>query len=209
MVKRWGAVIHPQELNERWLARVGEAGITVLGLHPVGGVRAADSLAEMIEEEFLPERQRLYQTARGMGVAIEYEMHALSYLMPRRLFGAHPEWFRMDESGKRTADFNLCASNAQGLAYIEKRAEILAGIFRPDSDRYYFWLDDVSGYRCHCPLCRDLSASDQQLLAVNALQRGVRRANPSGRMAYIAYVDALQTPRAVKPEPGVFLEFAP
>ncbi len=209
MVNRYGAIIHPEELNEAWLERMKQANLNVLGLHPVGGAHADDSLKAMIEDEFLPEKQALYAQARAMGLEIEYEMHVLSYLLPRRLFERHPDWFRMNEQGERVNDFNFCVSNPQALEYVARRAQLLAQIFRPTTDRYYFWLDDVAGYKCHCPKCRALSASDQQLIAVNAMQRSIRQINPKSKLAYIAYMDALKTPTAVKPEPGVFLEYAP
>lgn len=209
MAARYGAVIHPQELDMRWLERAREAGINVLGIHPVGGERADRSLRDMIEDEFLPEKRALYAHARDMGMDIEYEMHALSYLLPRRLFGAHPDWFRMNACGERVADFNFCPSNPDALSYVAARAALLSQILRPTTDRYYFWLDDVVGSACHCPQCRALTPSDQQLLAVNAMLAGIRRVNPRARLAYIAYADALQAPRSVRPAEGVFLEYAP
>lgn len=209
MLERYGAVIHPQELDMRWLKSAHRAGINVLGLHPEGGAHADETLRAMIEDEFLPERRALYNAARDLGMDIEYEMHALSYLLPRRLFDAHPDWFRMDESGSRVADFNFCPSNPDALEYIASRAALLAQIFRPTTDRYYFWLDDVTGAACHCPMCRKLTPSDQQLIAVNAMLAGIRRVNPRGKLAYIAYHDAIQTPCSALPAEGVFLEYAP
>lgn len=67
----------------------------------------------------------------------------------------------------------------------------------------------MAGYSCHCPACREISPSDQQLLAVNAMQRGIRQTDPEGRLAYIAYLDTIAVPKTVKPDPGVFLEYAP
>ena len=128
MSRRYGAIIHPDELNMRWLERAHAAGINVLGLHPVGGVHADESLRVMIEDEFLPERRVLYARARELGMDIEYEMHALSYLLPRRMFDVHPDWFRMNEQGARVADFNFCPSNRDALEYISGRAALLAQV---------------------------------------------------------------------------------
>lgn len=108
MNKRRGVVIHPQELDENWIHWMEEGGINVLGLHPVGGQSADQSLRDMIEDEFLPEKQALYQLAHSKGIQREYEMHALSHLLPRRLFSGHPEWFRMNDQGNRVPDFNFC-----------------------------------------------------------------------------------------------------
>lgn len=62
---------------------------------------------------------------------------------------------------------------------------------------------------CHCPDCRQLSSSDQQLRTVNAMLTGLRRYNRSAKLCYIAYHDAMDVPRKVQPLDGVFLEYAP
>lgn len=62
---------------------------------------------------------------------------------------------------------------------------------------------------CHCPDCRQLSPSDQQLRTVNAMLTGLRRYNRSAKLCYIAYHDAMDVPRKVQPLDGVFLEYAP
>jgi hypothetical protein len=70
-------------------------------------------------------------------------------------------------------------------------------------------MDDGRGLQCHCPKCQKLSASDQQLIAVNAMQREIRKYIPDAKVAYLAYVDTVVPPTQVKPEEGVFLEYAP
>ncbi len=65
---------------------------------------------------------------RALGFKVEFEYHATSWLFPREEFQNHSEWFRMDEQGERTQDVNLCPSNPDALAYIETRAELLAGL---------------------------------------------------------------------------------
>lgn len=207
MVNRRGVVIHPHELDEKWLQTMAELNLNVLGLHPVGGPKADESLDALIRsrEQLRP----LLERAKQMNITVEYEMHALSWLLPRALHGEHPEWFRMGEDGKRVPDFNICASNQGALDYLTDRARELASLLPTEDHLYYFWIDDVSGYRCHCPKCANLSASDQQLILVNAIQRGVRKSDPLGKTAYLAYLDAITVPENVQPEDGIFLEFAP
>ena len=170
MIKRRGMVIHPHELDEKWLETMAALGINVLGLHPPGGEKASETLDAMLRSR--DELQPLLEKAKKRGITVEYEMHALSWMIPRKMAQVHPEWFRMNEQGQRVADFNLCASNEAVLEEVSRRAEELAGLLPTEDHLYYFWNDDVSGYRCHCPNCRELSASDQQLLLVNAIQRG-------------------------------------
>jgi len=207
MIETRGILFHPQELDERWLERAAALGLNVIGLHPVGGVKADETLRAMLDgrDEMAP----LLAKARAMGLKVEYEMHALSYLLPRTLFEEHPDWFRMNEEGERTSDFNFCVGNEEALAHLSRSAAELAKLIPAENHLYYFWLDDVTNYRCNCPKCRDLSASDQQLLAVNAMQRGIRTVDPEGCVCYLAYHDAMEPPKRVKSDEGVFLEYAP
>ena len=41
-------LIHPDELSEAWIDRLSRAGIDTLGLHPVGGRHAAESLKDLL-----------------------------------------------------------------------------------------------------------------------------------------------------------------
>lgn len=208
MIEKRGIVIHPHELDEVWLNRCRDLNLNVLGLHPVGGPSADESLRALIQQR--KHLQPLLDRAREMGICVEYEMHALSYLMPKSLFDAHPDWFCMNGAGERSKDcFNICASNSEGLEALADSAEKLAGLLPSDDHLYYFWLDDVTGGSCRCEHCARLSPSDQQMLLVNAMLRGIRRADPEGCIAYLAYADTLNAPEQVSPAEGVFLEYAP
>ena len=92
---------------------------------------------------------------------------------------------------------------------VAENAERLASRLYGSMDRYGFWLDDVRSGKCHCPKCRALSASDQQLLTCNAMAARLRKSRPQAQVAYLAYFDTLELPEQVQPAEGVFLEFAP
>ena len=209
MLKKRGILVHPEELNEDWILRMAEAGLNNLGLHPVGGRLAHETLQQAIDTHILPESRRLRALAKKKGINVEYEAHAMGWLMPRHLFSMHPEWFRMDENGERVADFNMCASNPAALDYLAERTALLASLIDTGTDKYYLWTDDVCGYSCQCPECRDLSPSDQQLRLLNAMLKGLKKYNKNAKLCYLAYHDALEAPRKVEPEDGIFLEFAP
>lgn len=115
----------------------------------------------------------------------------------------------MDIRGERTPDFNLCASNADALAYVAQRTALLASLLDTGSSDYYFWMDDVTDCGCHCPDCKRLSPSDQQLRVVNAMLTGLRQYDRGAKLCYIAYHDAMDVPVSVEPLEGVFLEYAP
>lgn len=209
MRERRGIIIHPEELDATWPDRLKAAGLNVLGLHPVGGQEACASLERALYHRLLPETRRLFSQLNRMGIEVEYEAHAMSWLLPRALFASAPHWFRMNEAGERVADYNLCPSQPEALDFVAWRAEFLARMLDTGSDRYFLWLDDVSGGKCHCEACAALSASDQQLLTINAMLRGLRRYNRAAKLCYLAYIDAMDVPECIEPLPGVFLEYAP
>lgn len=202
-------IIHPEELSRAWVDRASKAGVTVLGIHPKGGKRAPIYLAEMIEMMKMPEYRALIDYARERGLEIEYELHAASFLVPRKLFAEKPELFRMNAHGERTPDMNFCPSNEEALAILAKNAAELADALYGSNDNFYFWLDDCRGSACCCEKCRAYTPSDQQMIAVGAMARAVRAKKPNARFAYLAYADSMPPPRAVKPEEGIFLEYAP
>lgn len=206
---RRGIIVHPEELDDIWVEEAKEARLNVMGLHPVGGPDAHITLEKAIHDHAGSESKRLFKKLDTLGFQVEYEAHAMRWLLPKDMFETHPHYFRMDEKGTRQSDFNLCPSEPEALHFIADRAEQLARTLTVNSDNYFFWLDDVPGMKCHCEKCRSLSASDQQMLAVNAMVKGIRRFNAKGKLCYLAYIDAIHCPEKVAPEEGVFLEYAP
>lgn len=210
MLERRGIIVHPEELDSKWLDDIAQAGINVLGLHPVGGWRADQTLREAVERHQTPEFQALLKQAKEMGVTVEYEAHALRYLLPKSLFEAHPEWFRMNAEGERTPDHNMCACNEEALEYLAASTAKLTEALDTGSDRFFWWADDVEGGAvCHCEKCRDLSPSDQLMKITNAMLRGIKRIKREGKIAFLAYHDALVPPAKVAADEGIFLEYAP
>lgn len=209
MFSKRGIVLNPQDLHPAWPQRLQAAKINALGIHPAGGPDARHSLEWALYHRLLPETKRLFHQLNCMGITVEYEAHAMSWLLPRALFQTHPHWFRMNREGARTPDANFCPSQADALFFVEKRAEELARQLDTGSDRYFFWLDDQKDAACHCPACRGLSAGDQQMLIVNAMLRGIRKYNRQASLSYLAYLDAMAGPEKIMPLPGVTLEYAP
>jgi len=202
-------IVFPDDLAFDRIDRIADAGIDVLGIHSPGGVKAADHLADMMAAMETADFRARIDHAHARGLSVEYEMHAAGYLMPRSLFAEHPDWFRMNAAGERSADWNFCVSNPDALAYFAKNAVKLARALYGSTHDFYFWMDDGYDIFCHCPKCRGLSASDQQLIAVNAMTEAIRREIPDARVAYLAYVESIIPPTQVKPADGVFLEYAP
>lgn len=208
-IKHRGIIVHPEELTAEWISKMADAGLDTLGLHPVGGGQARESLERAVREHGLPESKGLREEAVAKGIDVEYEAHVMSWLLPSELFGRVPEWFRMNEKGERSADFNLCVSNGDALGYIAERAAHLASMLDTGANKYFYWLDDVAGGSCHCPECSALSPADQQLRTVNALLGGLKSYKADAKLCYLAYCDALSVPVKTEPAEGVFLEYAP
>lgn len=202
-------VIHDTEITKKWIDRMADAGITVMGIHPVGGKNAYQTLAELVKRMKSPEYRELIDYAKSRGLEIEYELHAVGYLLSRELFDTHPEYFRVNSDGERSADWNFCISNPEALETVAKKAAELALSLYGSSKYFYFWLDDGRDTLCHCQKCAQLSASDQQLTVLNAMLREIRKYIPDARLAYLAYIDSITVPETVSPDEGIFLEYAP
>ena len=144
----------------------------------------------------------------GLGLEVEYELHAMKELLPRRLFRKDEGLFRMDETGQRNPDANLCVHSQAALEIAAENAVAIARTLRPTTGRYFYWGDDGKPW-CRCPECEGLSDSDQATLLENHLLRALRGHDPRASLAHLAYLNSLSPPAKVKPEPGVFLEYAP
>lgn len=206
---RSSMIIHPQELSKSWIDQLADAGIDTLGIHSVGGAPAPRFVSELLQQMQTPQYRNLIDYAHARGLTVEYELHAAGYLLPRSLFDTHPEYFRVNAKGERSADCNFCVSNPEALQLFAQNAARLAASLYGSSHDFYFWMDDGYDLSCHCEQCRTLSASDQQLIAVNAMLQEIQKIYPDARMAYLAYVDAIRVPTRVAAAKGVFLEYAP
>lgn len=201
-------LIHPDELTKTWIDRMADAGVSVLGIHPVGGRNAVQSLAELLELTKSQQFRALIDYTCDRGLQIEYEFHAAGYLLPRELFQQHPEYFRVNADGVRTPDWNFCVSNEAAMQIVAERAmTVIKSLYR-SRPWYYLWMDDRRGSRCRCERCRSFSSSDQQVLVLNRIAKELRQWKPEAKLAYLAYVDNV-VPPTVQPEENLFLEYAP
>ena len=198
-----GVVLVPSDLTlAAWPQRAAQAGLNTIALH---APQQLDELAAFIRrdagQQFLAGCQRL-------SLRVEYALHAMSDLLPRELFEKNVTMFRVDQTGRRTPAFNCCPSSPHALEIISARAVEYARLFRPTTHRFFYWPDDGREW-CRCDKCRGLRHSEQALLVENAMLRELRRADPQATLSHLAYGPTLEPPSQVKPEPGIFLEFAP
>jgi len=201
-IARRGVVLVPSDFSLDWVARMKDCGLNLLGLHMY---QKENDLIPFLDSD---EGKAVLDAAREAEIDTEYEIHALSLLLPREHFEKHPDWFRMDLRGARQADGNLCPMSADGMAVVCDTARELAQRLVPTTNRYYFWPDDGKLW-CHCPECSHLSDADQNVMVMNAILGALRDVNPEARLACLAYHTTLSRPESAEPDAGLFLEWAP
>ena len=144
------------------------------------------------------------------GIRIEHELHSMRYFVPRSLFKTRPELFRMDEKGERNPDGNFCVSNPEAVEMAARAAVETARICVSTTGRYFFWRDDGPAMACRCPKCRELSVAEQGVVVENAMVRALRaEVNPEATLSHLAYGPTVTVPVKVKPDPALFVEYAP
>jgi Domain of unknown function (DUF4838) len=196
-----GVVITPNEVTlGDWQERAKQSQLTTIALHPFPG-----TVLNFVRTD---DGKRFLERCDRLGLQVEYELHAMRELLPRSLFSEDKSLFRMNEKDERVADANLCVHSTTALDIAAENALKFARSLKPTTGRYFFWGDDGQPW-CRCDRCRNLTDSDQSLLFENHLMKALRRIDPRASLAHLAYANTLSPPRAVKPEPGIFLEYAP
>ncbi|MFO0891146.1 MAG: DUF4838 domain-containing protein [Isosphaeraceae bacterium] len=198
-----GVVLAPEDLSPGdWPERAARAGLTTIGIHHQNSPRAVISWIES------DTGRRFLEACGRLELEVEYELHAMRELLPRALFEKNPEFFRLDQNGDRNPDANCCAHSERALGVIAENAVSIARVLRPTTGRYFYWGDDGQPWCC-CRNCKGLSPSEQALRIENRIVRALRAVDPRARLAHLAYTNTLKPPKAVKPDRGIFLEYAP
>jgi hypothetical protein len=199
-----GIVLTPFDLSlSDWPARAQRAGIKTIALH---AARRLDVLHDFILSDA---GQAFLEDCSRRNIHVEYELHAMSDLLSREYFYKDPTLFRMDGSGRRNPDFNCNPLSERALEIIAEKAVAWARIFRPTTERYFYWPDDGAAW-CESHQARGFSASEQSLLVENAIVKALRKhIPPEAKLSHLAYHNTLEPPRQIQPEAGIFLEFAP
>ena len=190
-----------------WPALAKDAGLTTIGIHTGGGGQSG-FLLRCIDFVKSPKGQTFLEQCDKLGLHVEYEIHAMEDLLPRQLFDTDPTMFRMDEEGQRIRKFNCCVHSGNALEVICENTINFARQCRPTTGRYFLWIDDGK-YMCRCPKCRRFSDSEQALILENRMLKTLRTIEKNASLAHLAYARTLQPPVRIKPDPGIFLEYAP
>lgn len=209
-IEKRGVVVYPDDISsvglKEWEKRINLSGINLIGLHAATSNDPIDTLEKFIRSDI---GQDFLALCEKKAVDVEYELHALEYLLPRKLYDSHPEYFRMDENGDRCCSYNMCFSNEDVIEAMRPQLETLLEWVKPSTHRYYFWADDKQGMFCHCESCSLLSPSEQILLYENRLLSMLREYDSEATLAHLAYQQTIDAPEALRAENGIFLEYAP
>ena len=138
---------------------------------------------------------------------------------PKKYFAHHPEYFSMDPSGKRVNGplTMLCLSNPEVRKLVTDRLlEMIAKDREQEPDDppiiYNFTQTDGIYYICKCPECRKIAAkyggdSGLQMDFVNEMARKIGAKYPDVRIRTFAYVNTIEPPKGIAPEPNVMIWF--
>ncbi len=196
-----GVVLSVEDLQTvDWPKLAAENDINTIGthIHP-------EQVYQFIESE---KGQDFLNGCKEYGIHVEHQLHAMKELLPREFFAQDSTLFRVNENGLRTPDANCCPSNPKALEIIAENAAKYAKLLPATNHRYYFWLDDGAP-TCLCSACKELTASDQALIIENAMIESIRTVDPDAMLAHLAYHNTMEAPKKIKPNDGIFLEFAP
>ena len=200
---RKGLVVLHGDFGEYWLQAVKRLNIKTLGLHANPFQISVDGFLSFVEKQ-----RKTIGYLEESGVSVEYDLHALNYLLPRSLFKDDATLFRINEKGERVADYNGCPSSERALKIIEENSYFFAEKLKQKSETYHIWTDDDMGgnVRCHCDNCRRLTATEQDLIFSRAILKGLRKYEENARLSFLLY--GKENFFKKLPE-GIFVEFAP
>ena len=203
----YGVVVLPEDFKgANWIELCRRHGLRTLGIHSGGGpsVDIVRTLGHYGTEAFRKE-------VAAAGLECEYECHATASFLSPDLFKEHPEYYAFDtRRNRRRNDSNLCVTNADAMEIYHRNAEtLIRQLYSLSTHRYMLWNVDCPRIYCHCDKCASLSPSDQAMLATNELARAARAVDPLATVPYLGYMEMIEPPTQIAPEPNVFLEFAP
>lgn len=157
---------------------------------------------------------RRCRTQPAVGYSRNHKMIAphLSKLVSESLFATHPEYFGLDDYGKRGIPsrnrLNPCTSNPEVVNIIKKKA-VEAMRSRPEAK--YFCIEPIDGGGwCLCEKCLAIDAehgnySDRMVLLANKITEAIEKAFPGeGKSArFFAYQGYTEPPVKAKMNPRV------
>ena len=156
----------------------------------------------------------------GMYNIPHYPYHNLCDYVPRSLFDKHPEYFQMDEMGRRIKpksdrmSGSLCMTNADvrriTLESLRKKIQSDRKKYPQEDWPYVYDIStlDNTGYICRCPECKKLISADgseTELLLdyINFVAKNIRKEYPE---IIIRTFGSKTPPRKILPEKNVLIQ---
>ena len=163
---------------------------------------------------------------KGIYDNIRFGSHTFYYYVsPKEYFKTHPEYFSMNEQGKRFVGKisgwqggQLCLSNrdVREITLASLRKFIREDRSRLPKEEWPLIYDlsqmDNTDYICKCPKCREIieeEGCDAGLLLryVNHVAKEIRKEYPDISLRTFAYVSTEKVPKITKPEKNVIIFF--
>ena len=146
---------------------------------------------------------------RGFLISSAYGETLITRLLSRALFKEHPEYFRMDSSGRRVPSGNMCVSDDEAMKVVVENAVKYARrhpeVFSARISTQDIW----GGGWCHCENCRDLTPQDQYVTVTNAIAKAWEAANIRTKALNVPYRDTLEARLNIRPDDRTLFEFHP
>jgi len=152
-------------------------------------------------------REKYLSVLQQRQTIIEWGGHHLEWFVPRELFAAHPEYFRMNRDGERTGDCNFCPNS--GAVDVLKRGIRPYLEEMPEVTYFHFYAADLEeGGWCHCPQCAALSPADQNMMAMNAIAEVLAEVAPEAALSVATYHDYEEV-SGIEPAHNLFMLHCP
>ena len=177
----------------------------VVPLNYAGGGRV---MWDNWRKDLAPELQRrgLWLEVGGHG----YENYLNAEMEGGQLFERHPEWFHLDENGKRAKHPRavFCTVNREAKDFFN-RSVIRYLDAHPEIQIFDFWPPDGAKW-CQCSDCKALGTpSERQALLLTEVSAAVHKTRPDLRFETVAYAACVAPPVKVAMDPSVLVDFCP
>ena len=147
------------------------------------------------------------------------------YVNPDIYFKKHPEYFSMDQKGKRFCGSKktglggqICFFNPETAKIAEAQLRKFIGFDRKNTPKekwpvvYGIWQIDGTNFLCCCPECKKITEreggdSGLQLHFINKIAKNIAKDYPEIIIQTYAYVSTERAPKYIKPEKNVRIEW--
>jgi ankyrin repeat protein/microsomal dipeptidase-like Zn-dependent dipeptidase/predicted choloylglycine hydrolase len=147
----------------------------------------AGSFAQMeISEPWDDVRKELIPEFKKRGLWLDIGHNSWIYFMcPEKYFKKHPEWFSLDEEGKRVKNRQICFSSKEAINKFEKNVrEYLKK--HPEVRVLSLGLDKIWRGFCQCEGCRSLNPMEEALKVINRFALSMEDEFPDVKFAHVS-----------------------